>query len=50
MSQADDNAFGREFLDQITSWIGSNMEPADIFEEKKLEEWATDNGFIKGDA
>ena len=32
-------------LDQAIEWIGSNMDPGDVFDASKLEAWAEGNGF-----
>lgn len=42
-----DNAFGRAMLDSIVAWISENMEPQDIFDDKRLEDWAEANGYTK---
>lgn len=45
----DDNAFGREVLDQILEYIGANFEPEDVFDEDVLKQWAKDNGYASVD-
>lgn len=32
----------------ITDWIGDNMMPEDVFDERALETWAIKNGYEKG--
>ena len=39
--------FGWEFLDQIKDWIGDYFDPEDVFDEKKLNAWAEENGWIR---
>jgi hypothetical protein len=34
-------------LDSAISWIGSNLDPDDVFDEKQLSNWAESNGYIK---
>jgi hypothetical protein len=34
-------------LDEAVDWIGSNLVPKDVFAEAELQDWATDNGYIK---
>ena len=31
----------------FVEWVGSNIDPEDVFKESILEDWATRNGFIK---
>jgi hypothetical protein len=33
-------------LDDVLEWIKENLEPEDVFEQKKLEEWAMGNGWV----
>ena len=33
--------------DSIIPWIGDNLDPDDVFSEKKLEAWAESNGYVK---
>ena len=37
-----------DLLDGAIDWIRTNMEPDEIFEERVLDQWAEDNGFVKG--
>jgi hypothetical protein len=49
----------RMFKDMVTSdipdsilhsainWIKDNLNPDDVFEDDKLEEWAKENGFVE---
>ena len=55
-SVAEDRAFRQKvFLDSIPEgvlgeaidWIAKNLVPEDVFDEKELSEWATENGFVK---
>jgi len=39
-TQAQDNKFGREFLESITDWIDDNMSPSEVFSEDTLINWA----------
>ena len=43
--------FGWEFFDDIVDWVGDNLSPHDVFDEKDLEtfckEWAKDNNFVE---
>lgn len=32
-------------LDSALDWISANLDPSDVFDKKKLIEWAYDNGF-----
>ena len=32
-------------LDDAIEWIAGNMDPEDVFPEKELAHWATENGF-----
>ncbi len=34
-------------LDNAIAWMQGNLEPDDVFSEKKLIAWAESNGFIK---
>lgn len=40
-----DQRFGIDFLETITDWIAQHMEPSQVFDDKKLREWALENGF-----
>lgn len=46
---AEDNAFGREFLDQILEYVSANFSPDDVFDEDVLAQWAKDNGYASVD-
>ena len=39
--------FGDKFLDDIIYWIGNQLEPQEVFSNKKLSDWAEMNGYIK---
>jgi len=34
-------------LDNAIEWIGSNLNPDEVFKEKDLESWAESNGYVK---
>jgi hypothetical protein len=34
-------------LEDATEWIRKNLPPEEVFEQKDLERWAEENGFIK---
>lgn len=34
-------------LDNAIDWISSNLEPDEVFDDKKLSAWAENNGYIK---
>jgi len=34
-------------LEEVISWIKSNLEPEEVFDENQLEEWAETNGYVK---
>ena len=36
-------------IDDIKQQIQSEYGPEDIFEDQELEEWATENGFVKAE-
>lgn len=36
-------------LDEAIHFIQQNLSPEDVFEEKALEDWAFNNGYIKAD-
>jgi len=40
ITSIDENTFGREFLEEIVQWVGSNLEPEAVFEEDALRDWA----------
>ncbi len=47
-----DNAFITEvipqnLLDAAIEWISKNLEPDDVFLNKKLDDWATSSGYKK---
>ena len=44
--QKQSHAFGWNFFDQIVEWIGDNLEPEDVFDEKALSAWAEFNGYV----
>ena len=42
-----DEIFSRYALDDAIDWINSNLEPEEVFNEKQLENWAIENGYIR---
>lgn len=36
-------------LDNAIDWIADQLDPDDVFSEKKLEQWAESNGYKKED-
>lgn len=34
-------------LGEAVPWIGENLSPEDVFDESRLSDWATDNGFVE---
>jgi len=36
-------------LEESMQWIGDNLNPEEVFSERKLAEWATENGFVEGE-
>lgn len=44
-SYMEDNAFGREFLDDIVEWIRANLQPTDVFTKAQLQAWAEANDY-----
>lgn len=36
-----------DLLDQAVAWIGSNMNPDDVFSESDLQHWAANNGYTE---
>ena len=47
--QNNQHAFGREFLGQIAGWINEEMNPEDVFDFERLQDWAERNGYIRTD-
>lgn len=50
ISNADKESFNSEvlpcdFLFSCILWIGSQLDPEDVFERHVLERWAHDNGY-----
>ena len=37
-----------ELLEEVVSWIESNMDPEDVFSVSTLRQWAEDNGWVSG--
>jgi len=51
-SSQQDQSFLRDvisstLLEDAIAWIASNMNPADVFSESDLRDWATENGFVE---
>ena len=38
---------GFSMLENAIEWIRDNMKPDQVFDDKDLEGWAEDNGFVK---
>lgn len=36
-----------KLLDSAMEWIAANMDPDEIFDHEKLNDWALDNGYGK---
>lgn len=34
-------------LDEAINWINQNLEPAEVFDDEVLRDWAEANGFIE---
>jgi len=39
------DVFEMELLDRVIDWIAENKDPEDVFPEKRLQQWASENGF-----
>jgi hypothetical protein len=37
----------KNMLQKTIEWVRKNMEPDEVFEEKRLNEWATSNGYVR---
>lgn len=48
-STAQDHHFGSCFLDDILIWVGKEMDPEDVFTDRRLRAWALENGFVEGE-
>ena len=42
-----DDRFGQRFLQDIVEWVSKNFIPGQVFSENELDDWATDNGYVK---
>lgn len=40
------NNLPNSLLEEAKEWVGKNCDPGDVFDEKKLREWAEENGYI----
>jgi hypothetical protein len=38
---------GDSILEPAIEWIASNMDPEEVFDDRKLETWAENNGYVK---
>jgi hypothetical protein len=45
--QVDTVTISKSALDVAIDWIGSELEPEDIFTDKQLNAWAESNGYVK---
>jgi hypothetical protein len=36
-----------DLLDTAINWITRNLSPDEVFDEKQLDDWADDNGYVK---
>jgi len=36
-----------DLLDEVIGWIAENMEPENVFDKSRLDDWAMDNDYIK---
>jgi hypothetical protein len=43
----DEVKMSKTALDEAVSWIGDNLDPDDVFNEKSLSAWAESNGYVK---
>ena len=34
-------------LDNAINWIANNLDPDQVFDNKKLQDWAESNGYVK---
>jgi hypothetical protein len=41
-----DEIIGTDLLEESIAWISSNLDPEEVFDESKLQQWAKDNGFV----
>jgi len=50
MITANDNRrFGEEILPYVIEWLAHNVEPAEVFGDDALGDWATENDYIHVD-
>ena len=42
-----DEMVASDLLERAMEWIGTNMEPTDVFSKEQLREWAENNGYVK---
>ena len=40
------HVISNSLLEDAISWIAKNMNPADVFSQKQLDEWAEDEGYV----
>ena len=59
-SMSQDASFLKELVNQfgiqegtdftwVLDWVAENVDPSEIYDEKKLDEWARENDYIKKD-
>jgi hypothetical protein len=36
-----------DLLDTAISWITRNLKPEEVFDDKELENWSEENGYVK---
>lgn len=41
-----DALISNSLLEDAISWIAKNMSPSEVFDEKELASWATENGYV----
>jgi len=42
----NDSVISHSLLEESIEWIGSNLDPEDVFDDSDLVYWATSNGYI----
>lgn len=47
INQKVETTLSDDTLQESIDWIGSELDPDEVFSEKKLKEWAESNGYIK---
>ena len=50
-SARQDSDFAREvfsnILEEVVEWVADNLEPEDVYDPDRLEDWAEANGYVK---